>query len=292
MAAWKFERGEDLEDAFRRVAADEIARVREVLTSDEVERAKAIHQSRRSFKRLRALLRLAKPSLGDAFEPADERWRDAGRLLATSRDATVLLETFDRVAKNGDGELPPAHVAVLRKRISATVSPDAEDEVVRHVGQVVGLLASSKDEVDGLAWPASRKELCRGLKHSQKRLRKAWKAALDDPQPEKLHEWRKCVKDYTAQVSLVRFALPHELKVCRSDSRVLADILGEEHDLSILRERLSRMRGPAHLLVTRDMLLEAIDVRRSELCDQAFDKGEDLSSRKPKAFAAEIEARL
>jgi CHAD domain-containing protein len=290
--AWRFERGEAFDDAFRRVAGDEIARIRDSLTSGDIDRAQAIHQARRSFKRLRALLRLARPSLASFFSKADRRWRDAGRLLASSRDATVLLETFDRVVEDCGAGLPPGEAAALRQRIAATVAPDEEAEVARHVDQVVGTLHAAADEAGALPWPASKAELCRGLKDSQAHLKRSWKAARNDPKPQKLHEWRKRVKDYTAQISLVRMALPHDLKVCRSDSKEFAEILGEEHDLSMLRAKLKAVRDTADLRRVRDLLVKATDARRTKLCRAAFEKGKDLSSRRPKRFAEEIAARL
>jgi CHAD domain-containing protein len=290
--AWRFERGEAFDDGFRRVASDEIARIRDGLTNADIDRAEAIHQARRSFKRLRALLRLAKPSLGSFFAKADRHWRDAGRRLASSRDATVLLETFDRVVEDCGAELPAGEVAKLRQRIAATITPDEKAEVARHVDQVVGSLDAAAEEADALPWPASKAELGLGLKESQAHLKRSWKAARDDPKPKKLHAWRKRVKDYTAQISLVRMALPNDLKACRSDSKELADILGEEHDLSMLREKLKAVRGAADLRRVRDVLMKATAARRTKLCRAAFEKGKDLSSRRPKRFAEEIAARL
>ena len=95
---WRFEPGEPLSDAFRRVAGEEVARIRSGL-ADDIDHAKAVHQARQGFKRLRALTRLGKPALGSAFDEENRRWRDAGRLLAGSRDNTVLLQSFDRFAQ-------------------------------------------------------------------------------------------------------------------------------------------------------------------------------------------------
>ena len=93
----------------------------------------------------------------------------------------MLVETFDRLATAANGALSPDHVSVLRKRIEATVAQDTEGEVVSHIEQVVSMLAAAGKEAGELPWPASKKELHKGLKHSQRRLRKTWKAALDDP---------------------------------------------------------------------------------------------------------------
>ena len=63
--AWRFEPGEDLKKAFRRVAEEEIASVRAGLAG-EADRASAIHEARQGFKRLRALAGLRHLRLADA----------------------------------------------------------------------------------------------------------------------------------------------------------------------------------------------------------------------------------
>ena len=197
--AWRLERGEALDKGFRRVAGDEIARVRMALADPELGREQAIHLARRSFKRLRALVRLAKPALGDAFAPADKRWRDAGRLLASSRDATVLVETFDKIVERNPEDLPAAPLARLRTLVSKATLPEDIAQTTRHIQEVLAMLDVAQAEADGLSWPSDADEVGHGLKKSQARLKRAWKAARDDPQPGNLHAWRKRVKDYTAQ---------------------------------------------------------------------------------------------
>ena len=115
--AWRFEPGEKLPDAFRRVAAEEVARIEAGVKAKNANGAKATHEARQSFKRLRALLRLAGPALGDGFDEESQRWREAGQRLATLRDGTVLRETFDQVvADSGDG-MSANDIAILRAEI-------------------------------------------------------------------------------------------------------------------------------------------------------------------------------
>ena len=71
--AWRFEPGEGLRKAFRRVSAEEIAKVRAGLNGPEADRDKAIHEARQAFKRLRALVRACQAAARLGFrrrEPA------------------------------------------------------------------------------------------------------------------------------------------------------------------------------------------------------------------------------
>ena len=224
--AWRFQPGEELDAAFRRVAAEEVGYVRGMLAASDCDREQAVHQTRRSFKRLRALLRLAKPSLGSAYSKENRRWRDAGRLLSATRDAHVLMQTLDAVlARCADG-LTAQEGDDMRRRLRAKAGPSdrSADAVERDIETVVGMVEAAEKEAGKLAWPRDVDELRRGLKRSQSRLRQSWKAARKHPEAaENLHEWRKCVKDYAAQMGLFREILPHELKACRKDARDLAE---------------------------------------------------------------------
>ena len=64
-------------------------------SEEEAERDTAIHEARKSMKKIRAALRLMRPEL-DAVYPAENTWfRDVGQQLSQFRDAGVMIETFD-----------------------------------------------------------------------------------------------------------------------------------------------------------------------------------------------------
>lgn len=282
---WRFEPEEELGAAFRRVALEELAKVQSALRSGGAAQDVAIHEARRSFKKLRALARLARPSLGAAFRAENARWRNAGRLLSAARDAAVLSQTFESVTKACGDDLPPDGVAALRDAIDGTggsgdgaVASPPVDEVLR----IVDLAAA---EMGSLQWPQTRKDVFRALRDSQDRLRRSWKAARNDGSSEALHEWRKRVKDFAAQTSLFKAGLSGELKAHRRSAKELAEVLGTEHDLSILAEKLAAVPAHPQGIRSRDHILACIDERQDELRRDAFAKGDELSARRGKAFA-------
>ena len=287
--AWRFEPGDDLQNAFRRAAAEEIARVRASLSDTEADRNAAIHSARQGFKRLRALTRLAKPQLGDSFETESRRWRDAGRLLSGSRDTTVLLQTFDKLIADCGGKVPADGVRRLRSRLAKPRVRNGGGGA--HDGQVEGALRSLEDArnaVSALRWPRTTRTLTRGLKQGQRRLRRKWKNACETGEADALHAWRKCVKDQAAQLRLFRRVLSGGLRDRRNEEKETAELLGSEHDLWLLNERLGEMTLPPALAGTRDVLCGEIRAHRERLRRQACEKGESFSSVKPKTFAATV----
>jgi CHAD domain-containing protein len=130
--------------------------------------------------------------------------------------------------------------------------------------------------------------LTRGLHQSQWRLRRKWKKAVATREEAALHSWRKCVKDQAAQLRLFRRVLHDGIRDRRSDEKRTAEILGDEHDLWLLNERLSEMSLPEGLAKVRDRLRDEIDGRRETLRREAFSTGEAFSREKPKTFSRAI----
>ena len=288
--AWRFEPGEALDAAFRRVATQEIAAARAALAQPEEGRDQAIHEARRSFKRLRALLRLASPAMDGGFAKENRRLRDAGRLLAPARDAAVLLHSFDRFVESSAGEFDPDDLAALRDALARKRPERAADRkaVEAHVAQVLALAERAERNLARLDWPADTGELHRGLRKAQARLKASFRAARETSEPEDLHEWRKRVKDETAQTELFAAMLPGEVKADRKAGKDIAQILGDEHDLCLLGAQLSALRSPGRLREVRDRLVERIEARRKKLRQKVFRLGEAMSSRQADGFARDL----
>ena len=85
-------------DGVRRIARDQLDMSIERLEghTDE-DLGTAVHETRKSLKRMRATVRLARDELGDeAYRRENIAFRDAARRLGGARDSQVLLETLRR----------------------------------------------------------------------------------------------------------------------------------------------------------------------------------------------------
>jgi len=57
----------------------------------------AIHEARKGLKKCRAVLRLARSSIGPVYGEGNSQLRDIGRSLSEVRDAPVLVSTLDEL---------------------------------------------------------------------------------------------------------------------------------------------------------------------------------------------------
>ena len=254
----------------------------------------AVHEIRKCFKRVRAALRLMREKLGDDVY-REQNWdcRDAGRPLTEVRDAEMLVETFDGLARQVADPIEPGAAAKVRAALLARQQDVTrrvldEDRALDGVGKAAtrALARVSDWRIDGDGWPV----LERGLRRVYRAGHRALSAAAEDPSVENLHEWRKQAKYLWHQLQLLEPAWNGREPGLGDQAHELSQLLGDDHDLAVLRQVLAADPLPygGHR-VLKDMFA-VVDCRRGELERQAFALGRQLYSDPPKVFAGRIEA--
>ncbi len=110
-----------LRKVIRRIARGQLDQAEaELKNAPKRKLAAAVHDTRKSLKRLRATVRLGRDALGEeTYKRENQAFRDTGRRLAGVRDASVLIETLDALEQATPGELPSDATAGLRERLEA-----------------------------------------------------------------------------------------------------------------------------------------------------------------------------
>lgn len=76
--------------------------------------------------------------------------------------------------------------------------------------------------------------------------------------------------------------------------KTLTSLLGDEHNLTVLRNELRRLRKKSRLDISEDLFAATVGLverRREELHREAIPLGERIFSDRPRAMAARIAAR-
>jgi CHAD domain-containing protein len=248
----------------------------------------AVHESRKAFKRLRALVRVARDALGDeAYRRENVAFRDAGRRLSATRDAAVMVETLDDLTERYRGELSDDAFSGLRDALASEAAA-ASDRLAEDTGaaeEVQGALEAARRRVAG--WPLDDdglEMLEPGFERIYRRGRRALKAARKDADTEQLHELRKRAKDLWHAAQILRPAAPKEMKKLARRAHDLSDLAGDDHDLAVLRAA-ARERH-ATLAAGELALLEGLVARRRRrLQRKALARGRRLYARKPRRLA-------
>jgi CHAD domain-containing protein len=292
---YRLQPAEGAAEGVRRIARGQIDLAVELLESaDGGELDEAIHESRKAFKRLRALVRLARDPLGDeAYRRENETFRDAGRALSSARDARVMVDTLEDLTGRYDDEIPAGGFAGLHDALSAEAQAAHEqlEDDAAAVRGVLGTLRAARARV--ASWPLPKDQslglLAPGFERIYRRGRRAQRAAAEEAGTEALHELRKRAKDLWHAAQVLRPAAPKPMRKLTRRAHGLSDAVGEDHDLAVL---FDGARGRAHTLQPGELeLLDALVARRrAGLQREALARGRRVYRRKPPKLASRIAA--
>jgi CHAD domain-containing protein len=290
--SYRLDLTEPLPDELRRVITEQLERAAGRLRDPDYDRAVAVHGARKAVKKARALLRLARPALpGDAVRELNAELRDAAGLLSGTRDADVMCATYDALAERYAGRLSKARFARARR---ALVLPAAGEGAADPAAETADRLEALVAHVDALPWDrADREALVGGIVRAHARGRAALHAARDEPTVDGLHDWRKRVKDLWYHERLLEELWPEVLPAQAKEAKRLSELLGDDHDLAVLAQRLTDGQGLlASAGVDFDELLELTARRRAELVETATQIGRRLFAEPPKAYDRRLKAYL
>ena len=114
---YQIQAGETLGAGTSRVVREQVEAALAALR-DGADRNEAIHDARKCCKKLRAVLRLVRPALGEpSYREQNAAYRDAARLLSSVRDRWMLVETFDALTKRYGTLLAPAAFEPVRAHL-------------------------------------------------------------------------------------------------------------------------------------------------------------------------------
>jgi CHAD domain-containing protein len=285
--SYALDRDELLGDGLKRVAAgrveEAIARLRGI-ASGEVVQADAVHGARKDMKKLRTVLRLLRDELPKVLYQEEMRcYRDAARALSAARDAEVKLTTLDDLAeRTGElsGEAVEAWRQILARDREAAINTGADPE------EVVDRLEAGLVRIEGWRLEGDSWTMVGGaLKRSYRRGRRAMRAAEMDSSEVSFHQWRKRAKDLWYELRLFSSAWSETLEPLADEAHRLSGLLGDHHDLAVLRADLRERR----LGEEETRLLEAaIEARQTDLAGEVFQLGHRLYAERPKAFGRRL----
>lgn len=286
---------ERIDAGLRRVVREQIHGALEDLDPANPDRHEGVHEARKRFKMIRAVLRLARGSLGESLFVVENTWyRDTGRRLSSVRDAVAMIECFDALRRRFERDIDEATAAKVRATLQERLQgvAAAEEGLDGRAAEVAGGLRNGLIRVR--AWPIPDQgfeTIGPGLERVYRQGRLAMETALPDPRDENLHEWRKRVKDHWYHVRLLRNVWPKVMDAYKKEMKALSDTLGNDHDLAVLAPALRSDPAAFGGEETVIRLQERIVKRRAELQAQARTHGRRIYAEKPRTLVARFEAR-
>jgi len=287
--AFRFRLAETFEEGCQRIAREQIERAQAQLKGPD-DPVIAVHETRKSLKRLRALLRLIRPALGESvFHHENAQLRETARILSSARDRHVLLETVAKLEAAASFQKKGLGQAV-RAALTATngeQSPIFESTALR---QAQGRMAEAKKRLARLRLLGRGFDVVGpGLEACYRRVRRAFRAAYVELTDEAFHEWRKGAQQHWRHMLLLTRAWPASLAARASEARSLSQILGDDHDLAMLIAFLRSDTG-SRLGEDAAVIEQLARRRQQELREIAHPMGLRLFAESPKALHHSVAA--
>jgi CHAD domain-containing protein len=250
-----------------------------------LKRDEAVHEARKSIKKIRAALRLVKTKLGRTSRKEGSRFANIGRQLSDSRDAAALIEVLDQVKGLPTKTVDSIRQGLLneKKRIDEHIETgNIRNEVAARLEARAGKL---KD------WPLNDggfESLAGGLKRTYRDGLNGLKDAERCGSTLAFHEFRKRAKDHWYHLRLLEESWTPAMRRHEARLKDLETWLGDDHNLAVLIEKLKANPtrfGGANVVET---FSEAAAKYQNELQRKAIDLGHELYAEKPKVFVQAV----
>ncbi len=290
---YRFEQQEDLSEGIKRVATGQLDNAIEFLGSDSSDPDERIHEARKCMKRLRGLVRLVRSELGDEMYRLENAcYRDAARQLAGARDAAALLEALDALMDYAGNRVPRNKFATigqwLADRRASTHARLADQAQVRD--RVLTDLRWARSRVED--WPIRHdgwEAIQRGLRRVYARGRNELEKTYQQDDDAVFHQWRKRVKYLWYHTQLLQSVWPPMMTAMADELDELSELLGQEHDMTLLRNTVMAELSRPIRASTLQALLELIDDRQGHLRERAQRLGRRLYVERPRTFVQRLQ---
>ncbi|MCO6491282.1 MAG: CHAD domain-containing protein [Phaeodactylibacter sp.] len=292
--AYYLEKNEPFSEGIRRIGAEQNDMAIEALAGDD-DLHNGIHKARKHFKKQRALYRLVRDEVGHKlYKEGNVFYRDLGRKLAPLRDITSRIETVALLQEQFGNMVNAEAFDTLRALLEEERQAIREREL-KEGDQVEETIRLLREESGRLLQLPVRdhclKQTVDSLKRVYARGYKGFQKSLDDPTVEEMHEWRKRVKYLWYHYRLLRHAWLRVFRAYKKEIKLLADYLGDYHDLALLIDKMESYgdRLPAE---THRILSAIARGHARKLLEDARELGALAYTESPAAFAGRMRGLL
>ena len=275
----------------RRIARKEL-RTAATLLIDGHRSDDEIHESRKSVKKVEAVARLLDELGAAPRRRVLKRLQGARRTLSQMRDARALIETYDRLRARFSHRIPEHTSALIRSHFTRRKTALTGPAHTRSVENAGGALRKIRRSVK--RWPLKPIKVSALpwlLRQSYRAGRQKMVLAQGRARASDFHEWRKHVKNLWYHLRLAERLVAGMSKHI-AEFGELETVLGEEHNLSVLRAKLHGDRSLRRLKAQTEDVTAMSMALEEELRRSALALGTRLFEMTPKEFEKDLEKRL
>jgi CHAD domain-containing protein len=291
--SYQLEEKQKLRRQFKKICRKMLNKaIKELARRSSATRGQGVHNARKRLKQLRGMLKLMQFGLAkQAYKRQTKIFRDAAKPLSEVRDADVMIETLDRLCEHFSSQIKRKSFKKLRQAL-LNRRTKLRKQLLGKQRQMQKVSAKLRKEEDSLTkWtsvPNDSKVIFQGLEKTYSRAQDEMKDAIADQEDEKLHEWRKDVKYLRYQLELLCEVWPPVISPMADQTHQLADLLGEDHDLVVLKDLILNDFTDCCKSNEKELIVALLNQRRLQLEAEAIALGKKFFAESPKQFTRRL----
>ena len=218
----------------------QLERIEYFSSAENVSPNLAVHEMRKTFKRIRALVRFYIDYPEEFPLEYSTQIKYFGRSFSVMRESFVNVQIFERIAA-GDHLLPEKKIKAAREKLAEKNKLVVEQGFLKAEGYLpiqnfVALIAHQMERFE-FGQP-SLIQFVRQLEVSYKEAFDLYKDIWAGSDPELMHELRKKMKRLMYQYDFIRYIHPRYFKSKTFQLNNITEQLGEDHDLYIFLKEM------------------------------------------------------
>ena len=285
-----FELQHNIKEEFYRLIRAQTNFILECIEDDEMELNETIHEVRKSLKKIRAVLRLYRDSIGfSTYHRMNVFYRDLGRKISTPRDKHVLLQFGKKILEEAPEKIRDQNaeemIAALEKQRDNSLAEVKKNKDLETIKE--GLKSAIPDES-----PVIKNEgfdvIKGGVKRMYKQSRNYMKSILKERDDTTIHDFRKRVKYLRYQMSILRPVFPEMIRAYRRILKNISDEIGLYRDYTLFHNILKdndfyNLNEEQHTFIT-----EYIEAEKDQALIRALEPSKKFFFQKPKSFGKDF----
>ncbi len=287
MKGFSITNSESIAGNIQRILMEQLDYIKMQSEREQQDVHKAIHETRKSIKRIRAVLRMIRDEIGySSYFRENVFYRDLSRNLSEIRNFEVLSGSIQTLQKDLSNTIPPEVFVSLEEELDRQ-----KREVTGGLDKLNQLLKKTASEIDSGRerindFPIRHDDfgaLEGGLSRVYRQGRRYLRNARKNPSPTRLHDLRKRMKYFWYQVDILQPIFPGPMKAYASTLEMISENLGVYHDLQVLQEFLAGSEIIQDARVN-EALQEACIAKKSMLLQNIWPMAGMAYSEKPQSM--------
>ncbi len=229
--------GEEIQKSMLRIMHEQYDSIIQNAKSYKKKPDKSVHEIRKSFKRIRAVLRLIRDAIGySSYHRENTFCRDEAKLISHMRDLTVFYEDLAALDKQHRRTADLQLIQKLQQQILKEKEAEYKRIVSNNVfDQIITDVRQAKERIDTFNFRENGFEvISKGLARIYSKGRKELELVKREPTAENFHDLRKRVKYLMYHNQILRPLWPKYFKATEKMLDKAADQLGLDHNFAAL----------------------------------------------------------